>query len=239
MGNNMQSLGIGAASDILSAVDFGATNFVAAIANSTLSNLFKKRTEAARNIALKEMALCERSKFDIQDADEFVAIVYRYGRAALEGSARLNLRLMAKVMKGQAITGSIYASEFNEFADVISSLKAKEIVYLGSMVNLHKQGIQVKKEDSEELYDVSQSASITMRKTLVGTEHFQDYRDFSACESGLQRTSLIYPKMQLVGGGSIYAPTRDLERLSDLVDFMELTENGVIVENDMDESNGA
>lgn len=224
----MLPTGIGGAADILSAADFGATNFVAGLANTTLQSLFQKRGETARRIALKEMAECKRSKFDVQDADEFVAIAYRYGRAALEGAARLNLLLMAKVMKGQALAGEIYASEFNEFADLISSLKSREIVYLGTMIKLYKQGVQIKKEDSEERYELEQSVSIDMKRELIGTAHFQDARAFSACESSLQRTSLIYPKETLIGGGAIYAPTGDLERLRDLVDFMELVDGGEI-----------
>lgn len=221
MGKEIQNIGIGAATDILSAVDFGAAGFLAAIGNGVLSKLFVDRAENARKIALSEMALCKRSKFDMPDADQFVAIVYRYGRAALEGAATLNLQILAKIMRGQTVEGAIYASEFNEFAEVVSSLKTKEIVYLGTMIKLYKEGVLVQKGKDNEFYELDQSVTIQMYKSLVGTEHFPEARDFTACEYGLQRTSLIYPANQTTGG-SIFAPTADLERLATLIEFDEL-----------------
>jgi hypothetical protein len=231
MNKKIQNIGIGAASDILSAVDFGATGFVASLGNAVISKLFKDRAEKARDIALREMARCDRLKFDIPEADEFVAIVYRYGRAALEGTAKLNLRIMAKIMRGQATEGSLYASEFNEFADIISSLKPKEVVYLGTMLKLYSEGVCVPKEDCDEMYDLEQSVAIQMQKQLNGSTHFPDHRDFSVCQAGLQRTSLIYPATHLINGFTIYAPARDLERLKELVEFSELVDGNDIIED--------
>ena len=220
----IQSRGIGAASDILAAVDFGATGFIVGTGNELLSKLFNDRAEKARAIAIQEIKKCGRSKFDLPDADQFIAIVYRYARAALEGTAELNLKILAKIMKGQAIEGAIYATEFNEFADIVSSLKTREVVYLGTMLRLYSKGNLVQKEDSNDSYDIEQSVMIRMIKQLQGTEHFPEKRDLKACEAGLQRTSLIYPVSQLISGGTIYAPSSDLERLAQLVEFNELLE---------------
>jgi hypothetical protein len=97
-----KTVGIGITADILSAADFGATNFIANIANNLLTKMFNDRAQQAREIALEEMRLRKRSSFDLSSADQFVTVVYRYERAALEGTSLLNLKIFAKIMRGQA-----------------------------------------------------------------------------------------------------------------------------------------
>jgi hypothetical protein len=174
MSTEIQNIGIGITADILSAADFGATNFIANIGNNLLTNIFNERAERARKIALEEMRLCQRSTFDLTSADQFVAVVYRYERAALEGTSLLNLKILAKIMRGQATEGAIFASEFNEFSEVVASLKTKEVVYLGTLIRLHKEKVLLPKEDSEEYYSLNQSVGISLRKELVGTTHFPE-----------------------------------------------------------------
>jgi len=222
MNNKIQNFSVAVTADILSAADFGASNFAASIGNSLLTKLFRERAEKSREIALNEMAKCKRSELDIASADQFVAIVYRYQRAALEGTAYLNLLILAKVMKGQTTEGSVYASEFSEFAEVVSSLKTKEIVYLGTLIRLHKAKELVKKESSDEYYDLNQSVGISITKLLVGTVHFPELRDLISCESSLQRTALIYPSLTTMDGSTIFSPTSELDRLASLVEFEEI-----------------
>lgn len=221
MSNGIRNVGMGITADILSAADFGATNFIANVGNNLLTKMFNKRAEKAREIALAEMKRCERSEFDIESADQFVAIVYRYQRAALEGTALLNLKILAKIMRGQATEGSVFASEFNEFAEIISSLKTRDIVYLGTLIRLHKEKALVPKENSEEYFEIDQSVGILIRKELVGTTHFPENRDLISCETSLQRTAFVYPSVHIIGG-TIFSPTSDLERLAALVEFEEL-----------------
>jgi hypothetical protein len=222
MSKEIQNVGIGITADILSAADFGATNFIVNIGNNLLTKMFNDRAEQARKIALDEMSRCKRSDLEVTSADQFVAIVYRYQRAAIEGSSYLNLSILAKIMRGQTTEGSVYASEFSEFAEVVSSLKVKEIVYLGTLIRMYKDKVLVKKEGSDEYCQLDQSVSISMFNELVNTVHFPDKRDFISCEASLQRTALIYPSKQIVGGSDIFAPTAELERLARLVEFEEV-----------------
>jgi len=222
MNNKVQNLSVSVTADILSAADFGASNFVASLGSELLTKLFRDRAEKSRDIALNEMAKCKRSELDIASADQFVAIVYRYQRAALEGAAYLNLSILAKIMKGQTTEGSVYASEFSEFAEVVSSLKTKEVVYLGTLIRMHKEKKLVKKEDGDDYYGLNQSVGIAITKQLVGTVHFPEIRDLISCESSLQRTSLIYPSLTTMDGSTIFSPTSELERLANLVEFEEV-----------------
>ena len=170
------------------------------------------------------MKLCTRTTFDLPSADQFVAIVYRYERAALEGASLLNLKILAKIMRGQASEGSVFSSEFNEFAEVIATLKTKEIVYLGTLIRFHKEKTLVPIEIGNEFYGIDQSVGILMSKELIGTTHFPESRDLASCEASLQRTAFIYPSLRLMSGETIFSPTSDLERLADLVEFEELFE---------------
>ena len=60
-----------------------------------------RRAEEARSIFLEELGQGLRPPRDPGEIDEFVAVLYRYLSKSQEGAARLNLRLMAPVVRGQ------------------------------------------------------------------------------------------------------------------------------------------
>lgn len=198
-------------------------------ATTVLNQVFKKRTEAAREIAIEEMQKGQRSNLDFADADEFVAIVYRYIRAAREGAATLNLRLMAKVMRGQIVSESMYASDFLAYADIISTLRREEVVYLATLLKLTKEGLRLPKDsDPNDYYDVAQSVTIQLMKLLVETDFFKDNAALNACILAVQRTGFIRHVTSLASGGNIYAPSTHLEKLGKLACFEDaLREEGV------------
>lgn len=67
----------------------------------------RRRAERARDILLDEMSRGEKT-LSIPEVEEAAAVLLRYGRAAQEGAACLNLRLMAKVIAGQAQRRCLY-----------------------------------------------------------------------------------------------------------------------------------
>lgn len=84
-----------------------ATNFqssvastIGAVGSEFLGKVMKRRTEAVREIMISELKLGDRRLTDLE-IEESAAIVYRYARAAEEGTARVNLRLLAAVFAGQ------------------------------------------------------------------------------------------------------------------------------------------
>ena len=119
-----------AASDILTSY----TSPVAALGGAGLSavaaKLLRKRLETARQILLEELRKGEKSLYDLDEVDALAAITFRYARAAQEGTARLNLRLMAKVIAGKAQAGPLVADEFLAWADVLASLRREEVVLI-------------------------------------------------------------------------------------------------------------
>ena len=81
------------------------------VAGFALKRLFAKRLDNARETLLKKLA---RGDMRVSEADlqEGVATVYRFLRAAQEGAARVNLRLLSQVIANQAWRGTMKADEF-------------------------------------------------------------------------------------------------------------------------------
>ena len=140
-------------------------------AEHTIKHFLRKRAEAARDIALEEIAAGRGNVvLDMPGQDEAVAIMWRYIRAAEEGAARINLRLMASILAGKAEGPPIYASEFLRWADLIVSLSEQEIVFLAV---LHREG-----------------RDEVARQHLV-PRYFRDGPDFTITGHALIRTGLV------------------------------------------------
>jgi hypothetical protein len=119
-------------SDALDACGLALSNLGGSIAGKLISEIFKKRIEAAREIALGEMRRGERFQSYVAHGDEIAAVVMKYLECARQGAARRNLRLMARIMRGQMATRSLYADEFLRFADILASLNREEVCFLGT-----------------------------------------------------------------------------------------------------------
>jgi len=102
--------------------------------SAAIQHVFKKRLDTAREILLQEIKDGSKDMGDAAELEEVAAIIYRYGRAAQEGAASANLRLLAKVIAGQMQVSSLNANDFLYYADILSSLKAQEIQLLGIMM---------------------------------------------------------------------------------------------------------
>ncbi len=150
------------ATDILDHVPTGS------VFKFAIQQVFKKRIMAAREILLEEIKNGNKEVLD--SVDEMVAIVYRYSRAAQEGAARINLRLMAQVISGKNVSENLTANRFLYYADIISSLRLEEIKLIGIMI---REGA---------------TYSSKAKKALV--EHFSEERLTSIYQS-LIRTGLF------------------------------------------------
>lgn len=102
--------------------------------SEAIQQVFKKRLDAAREILMEEIGNGYKDMSDAAKLEEVAAIIYRYGRAAQEGAARTNLRLLAQVIAGKNFSEAPAADKFLYYADILSSLKLEEIVLLGIMV---------------------------------------------------------------------------------------------------------
>jgi hypothetical protein len=105
----------------------------AAAAGGAVSRYLRRRLEAARDILLDELRHAGTTSAEAASEDETIAVCYRYSRAALEGTARLNLRLLAKVIAGKAAARNLVADEFLQHAEALATLSRDEIIVIGTM----------------------------------------------------------------------------------------------------------
>jgi hypothetical protein len=150
--------------------------------------------ERAREILIDELSQGRTTIDDIAEADELAAILYRYGRAAQEGAARLNLRLMAKVIAGQKESRTLTANEFLYHAEILASLRREEIVLLST---LYRHWKAIPDEESKRT-DAAQKDALN--ELVPGMFNSRD--EFMATAGAITRTGLVI-------GTSVFSGTAD------------------------------
>jgi len=179
--------------------------------SSALSALMERRTATAREILLKELRLGEK-RLPPAQIDEGVAIVYRYFRAAQEGAARLNLRLMAQTVAGQARLESLSADEFLRDADMIASLRREEVFLLAKLFHAWNSDWLSKEQEGFQM----KSAMAWVAAELVPSV-FHDRDEVDATAAAITRTGLL--KIMPAIGASVYMPTVLLNKLMSKCDL--------------------
>jgi hypothetical protein len=106
------------------------------VAGVAVGRWFRGRAEQARDILFEELRQANVSEAHAASEDDAIAVIVRYLRAAREGAARLNLRLLAKVIVGQIQLGRLVADDFLQYAEALASLSRDEIVVIGTMYKL-------------------------------------------------------------------------------------------------------
>ena len=181
-------------------------------ATRVLQSIFRRRTEAAHDIFLDEMRHGEKT-MDADEVEEAVTVVYHYLRAAQEGSARANLRVMAGVTDGQARRGRISADEFLPYASILATLREAEIVPLGTYCR-HWMSHAATVEGGGEVR--AQKATLFTARELV-PDHYPDKYEVSAAQGALIRTG--YSRTIATTNGHFYAPTRFVLALCEVAPF--------------------
>lgn len=188
---------------------------VAGVFKAAIQQVFKRRLDRAREILLEEMKTGDKDLTDAAELEEVAATIYRYGRAAQEGAARLNLRLLAQVIAGQHYAGVLKADEFLYYADILSSLTMEEIIFLGCLIKHLKIRIGGGDKDSDK---AAWTATRDVEGELVPSV-FKTKEDFDACCASLLRTGLL-----AVGSGFgalVYKGTTLLEKMEQWASFEE------------------
>ncbi|MFO1024646.1 MAG: hypothetical protein U1E70_05625 [Acetobacteraceae bacterium] len=191
-----------------------AGSILGAMVGAALTKLMHNRLEAARAIFLEELRAGEVSLPPSQ-IDEGVAILCRYLRAAQEGTARRNLRLMAKVIAGQARLGNLWADEFLHDADMIASLRREEIILLATVHQIWASDWLKDKEEGEKV-----GAAFARASTQLSPSLFRDAEEMEATAASLTRTGLLVSVS--LWGPIGYRPTPKLERLVSLAPLSEV-----------------
>lgn len=125
---------IGAAvNDVLSLFQIPGANLIAEAARSAVASYLCKRATEAREVLLEEFATANISSIELASEDELGGILFRYFNAIRDNTARLNFRLMAKVMVGLAQRDRLFADEFVQYANLIASLSREEVLVITTL----------------------------------------------------------------------------------------------------------
>ncbi|MFM0239828.1 hypothetical protein [Paraburkholderia phytofirmans] len=212
-------------SDGLSAEKFAAASSASALAAETLKGVMKRRHATAVRILLEELKAGKTTPSD-SDVPEVIAALFRFQRAAEEGAARLNLRLMGAVFAGQVVHRSMTADEFLYLADILAPLKREEVILLGTFARLCEDGGPALEPRDLQLGAIQE---------LV-PDVFDNVDAFMATAGALLRTGFVMASVPPTNyaaqmSGFIYRPTHLLSRLSGLLDI-----EGVVKRHEADQS---
>jgi len=106
---------------------------------AALAAYLNKRAADARDILFEELRSGHILPEQVAAEDDGVAVLYGFMRAAWEGKARVNMRLLAQAIKGQLQNGTLVADEFFLHAEALSALSRDEIVLLAALLRSHEQ----------------------------------------------------------------------------------------------------
>lgn len=193
------------------------------IPTTTIQNLWQQHCEQkileSRDILFSEI---EQGSFDNIGNDDKVSVIHRYMQAAMNGSARINLRLLAKAInslsKGEKQSKPIYANEFNRYAQALETLSEDEIHLLASMYEYRKNArlpyTRITARGIEWENDFLQNFSQHYRyENKISEEEY-----ISMC-SALLRTGLIYPRTYI--RETTYDLSPFFDEIVTLVDFQD------------------
>lgn len=196
-------------SDVAAKEDAVLASVFGAAVSQVIQAIRRKRFENFRDIIIEEIRFGRKDIIDAAQIDDIISCLLRIGRAAEEGAARLNIRLMAAAMNGMYSKSRLIADDFLYFSNMLSTLKREEVIVLGvfhrhaqwadQLSGRYKLGFEVWGKVSEEL----------VPKYMDTEEELRAY-----CGS-LLRTGLL----ELVAGfgGPFHTTTPILDRLNSLV----------------------
>jgi hypothetical protein len=167
------------------------------------------RMAKAREILLGELR--NGKHWAITD-DQAVAALFAYARAASEGAARVNLRMIAEALANSAQEPSFAPDEFRRHADSLAGLSRDEILLLASFIRANRHAAL----QPDEPQDQTRRASMAWASVLKDPD-IPPALDTIALAAALGRTGWIAPASSY--GGLTYYTTSVFEGVVRLVDF--------------------
>jgi hypothetical protein len=187
---------------------------VGAATKSLLQRLLEGRLRAAQEVLRTELRAGNKTLVEVAHQDAALAVIYRYLRAAQEGTARVNLTLMARVIGGQIERGHLVADEFLYYADMLAALRREELILLAT---LYKNWTATDVSSLERDERINKANELT-RAELV-PQPFKSKDLLSATFSAVSRTGLTISVAAFEG--QLYFPS---PLMSELVSLCPLSE---------------
>ncbi|MEK7994672.1 MAG: hypothetical protein AAB403_12780 [Planctomycetota bacterium] len=101
---------------------------------AVLNAYLKKRSDQARDILFDELKRGGLLPEQVAAHDDGIAVIHGYNRAAWEGRARVNLRLLARAITGQLLANNLVADEFFLYAESLAGLSRDEIIFIATLL---------------------------------------------------------------------------------------------------------
>lgn len=153
--------------------EWAASNALATAPTDALKAYMKRRTDAARQILLEEISRGERQMLAVAMDDDRIWFHWRFGRAAIDGAAHENLRLLARLISGLPVEPDLLLSRFHLYANLIAAMTRDELRVLAAFVRFEKEiharpgGNVWRLRDVEKILVPSQIASESYFNVLV------------------------------------------------------------------------
>ncbi|MFV0626145.1 MAG: hypothetical protein ACK5N8_02190 [Alphaproteobacteria bacterium] len=192
------------------------------IPTGAMSEIYKayqqEKIEKARDILLDEV---KEGDFSSIGADERLSIIHRFMLSSINGNAKINLRLLAKLinslLNGGKLEKGLYSSQFSRYAQILETLSYEEIQTLALLYKLKKDS------EKEKIGGFQTFAKQEMRDPspyyVKARETYSDINEFNALIYGLQRTGFIIPNQKQHVG--IYQLSPVFDKIINLVDFQD------------------
>jgi hypothetical protein len=175
-----------------------------------LERLLDSRRAKARELLRDALSKGEISLSQAINEEEAAAILYRFDRAAIEGAATLNLRLMATVIANQAFVGNLIADEFLYFAEMLGSLRREEVILIATMHRIRTNA------PSRMSSDAKTEALVAALVPVL----FPDPETLRANAMACMRTGLVMDRNTMDDAGN-YTTSPLMDRLEKLAPFEE------------------
>ncbi|HEY3814886.1 MAG TPA: hypothetical protein VGL66_16835 [Caulobacteraceae bacterium] len=182
-----------------------------AIVGETLHGALERLMANRMAIAREEiLAQLKKGKHWAISDDDAAAATFTYLRAAQEGVARENLRMIAEALVNGAQEATFAPDEFRRHANTLANLSRDETILLAEFIRVHRAYAASDQVIAPENYSAVIWASISQTSFPPGF-------DFVATAGALSRTGWVVPQSGF--GGITYCTSATFDAVSRLVDF--------------------
>ena len=179
----------------------------------------EKKLAESRDILFDEI---KQGNFNNIADDDRISLMHRYTLAAMNGTARLNLRLLAKainsITNGKQLPSPIYANEFNRYAQILETLSDEEIHLLANMHQYRKDATPPRTTNSPQGIKYHDDFIQNFANHYKYQYKKSDGEYKSLC-CALLRTGLIYPIPTI--RDTTYNLSPFFDKIIELIDFQD------------------
>lgn len=105
-------------------------------ATTLIHEFLRRKIESARETLHEKLRTGAIDEMAVASEDDAIGVIWRFGVAVRDVTAKRNLRLLANVIVGPATRDKLFADEFCKYSDVLSSLSRDQIFVAGCFYRL-------------------------------------------------------------------------------------------------------